>query len=54
MTVKGVSVRCDAIDDGKGAPEVFLRLGYCPERCAGNTTLPECKLCNGQGGDGQF
>lgn len=54
MTVKGVSVRCDAIDDGKGAPEVFLRLGYCPERCAGNTTLPECKLCKGQGGDGQF
>jgi hypothetical protein len=53
MTVKGLSVRCDAIDDGMGNPYMFLRVGYCPEKCSTNPSLPECKACS-QGGNGQF
>jgi hypothetical protein len=53
MTVKGLSVRCDAIDDGSGNPYMFLRVGYCPEKCSTNPALPECKTCQ-QGGNGQF
>ena len=53
MTVKGLSVRCDAIDDGSGNPYMFLRVGYCPEKCSVTPSLPECKTCQ-QGGNGQF
>lgn len=53
MTVKGLSVRCDAIDDGNGNPHVFNRVGYCPEKCQTSPTLPECAAC-AQGGSGQF
>jgi hypothetical protein len=53
MTVKGLSVHCDAIDDGNGNPYMFLRIGYCPEKCAQNPSLPECKACQ-QGGSGEF
>ncbi len=52
-TVKGVSVRCDAIDDGAGNPYVIARAGYCPEKCSTNPSLPECKACQ-QGGGGSF
>ena len=53
MTVKGRSVRCDGIDDGHGAPVVFNRINYCPEKCETDPTLPECKTC-GLGSSGQF
>lgn len=53
MTVKGLSVRCDAIDDGNGNPHVFNRIAYCPEKCQTSPTLPECKAC-AAGGSGQF
>lgn len=53
MTVKGLSVRCDAIDDGAGAPYVFNRVSYCPAKCADDPSLPECKVC-AQGGSGEF
>jgi len=53
MTVKGLSVTCDAIDDGTGAPLVFNRLGYCPESCQANPSTPECKDCQ-TGGSGEF
>jgi hypothetical protein len=53
MSVKGLSVRCDAIDDGKGNPYVFTRLSYCPEKCAITPSLPECAKCKA-GGNGSF
>jgi hypothetical protein len=52
-TVKGLSVRCDAIDDGAGNPYVIRRTSYCPEKCSENPSLPECKRCQ-QGGGGEF
>lgn len=55
MTVKGLSVRCDAIDDGAGNPYVFNRVKYCPPKCRGgaNANLPECQGCQ-NGGSGTF
>ena len=54
MTVKGVSVRCDEIDDGQGDPYVFHRWGYCPGQCAANPSTPECQQCVQTGADGSF
>lgn len=55
MTVKGLSVRCDAVDDGNGNSYVFNRVKYCPPKCRGgaNATLPECQGCQ-NGGSGTF
>jgi len=53
MTVKGLSVTCDKIDDGAGKPIVFRRAGYCPTRCQTQPTLPECAAC-ASGGSGEF
>lgn len=55
MVVKGLSVRCDAIDDGKGGDLVFNRVKYCPAICRKpeNASLPECVACQ-QSGQGQF
>lgn len=55
MTVKGLSVRCDAVDDGNGNSFVFNRVKYCPSKCRGgaNSTLPECMGCQ-NGGSGTF
>ena len=55
MIVKGESVRCDAIDDGKGNDFVFNRIMYCPNKCSdsANQADPECVKC-GQSGQGDF
>ncbi|MBX3208587.1 MAG: hypothetical protein KF764_26375 [Labilithrix sp.] len=55
MIVKGQSVRCDAIDDGKGGDLVFNRTKYCPRSCnePANANNPECVSCQ-QSGQGQF
>ena len=53
MTVIGLSVQCDKVDDGAGNPEVFHRIQYCPFSCGQNPTGPGCANCQ-QGGSGQF
>ncbi len=53
MTVKGLSVECDPIDDGNNQPYVFNRVNYCPLSCNDNPDAPECANC-GQGGSGNF
>jgi hypothetical protein len=53
MTVIGLSVRCDKVDDGAGNPYVFHRVQYCPFACGANPTGPGCANCQ-QGGSGQF
>jgi hypothetical protein len=53
MTVIGLSVRCDKVDDGNGNPYVFHRIQYCKQECVTNPSLPECQSCM-QGGSGQF
>lgn len=55
MTVKGLSVRCDNVDDGAGNPFVFNRVQYCPSKCQKpeNASAPECVNCK-QDGSGQF
>jgi hypothetical protein len=54
MSVKGQSVRCDTIDDGKGNSFVFHRFQYCPARCNTTPNDPICQNCTAQGADGQF
>lgn len=55
MIVKGLSVRCDAIDDGAGGDFTFNRVKYCPRICRdpANASLPECVACQ-QSGKGNF
>ena len=55
MIVKGQSILCDNIDDGKGGDLVFNRVEYCPRICrdAANKDLPACKACQ-TSGQGQF
>ena len=53
MTVEGLSIECDAVDDGNGQPYVFHRIGYCPTECNSDPTLPGCDNC-GNGGSGSF
>lgn len=52
MTVKGISVECEAIDDG-GEPLVFHRVTYCSLECNANPSLPGCENCN-NGASGGF
>lgn len=52
MTVQGLSVECETIDDG-GAPYVFNRVNYCPLSCNMTPDLPECAACM-MGGSGSF
>jgi len=54
MTVKGLSVLCDAVDDGNGDAMVFHRFAYCPGLCAQNPSAPACQSCTQQGADGSF
>lgn len=50
MSVVGTSIECESIDDN-GQPLVFLRVTYCPLKCAQDPSLPECAQCgNGAGG----
>ena len=53
MTVKGLSVECDPVDDGDGMPYAFNRRGYCPPRCGSMPELEECQNC-AVGGSGDF
>ncbi len=53
MSVIGLSIECDEIDDGMGAEYVFNRVNYCPLRCNTMPTLPECMGCM-MGGSGSF
>lgn len=53
MTVQGLSVRCDNINDGSGGPKVFNRVTYCPLICNSMPTAPGCTNCM-QGGSGSF
>ncbi len=53
MSVVGLSVECDEIDDGSGGPKVFNRVQYCPLSCATNPNGPGCENCQA-GGSGSF
>ncbi len=53
MTVQGLSVECDEIDDGSGGRFVFNRVPYCPLSCNDTPTAPECVDCM-MGGSGSF
>jgi hypothetical protein len=53
MTVKGLSVECDEVDDGAGNEYVFDRRGYCPSICNTDPMAPGCDRC-AQGGSGNF
>lgn len=52
MSVLGLSVECDPIDEG-GAEYVFNRISYCPFRCNSDPTGPGCAGCE-MGGSGSF
>ncbi len=53
MSVIGLSVRCDVVDNGMGAPYVFNKVQYCPLSCNTNPSGPGCMNCM-QGGSGMF
>lgn len=53
MTVQGMSIECDPVDDGNGKPFVFSRIGYCPLICNEQPSLPECANCS-NGTSGSF
>jgi hypothetical protein len=50
MTVKGLSLECDAVDDGAGGEYVFNRVGYCPASCSMTPDAAECLNCSMSGG----
>jgi len=49
MIVKGESVLCDEIDDGKGGDFVFNRIQYCPTSCNSNPSGAGCAACQASG-----
>lgn len=53
MSVRGLSVECDAIDDGAGGRYVFNRVNYCPLSCNTMPDAPGCERCM-MGGSGTF
>ncbi|MDD9947779.1 MAG: hypothetical protein OXU20_42455 [Myxococcales bacterium] len=53
MTVKGLSIQCQEVDDGDGNPRVFFRTNYCPPDCKERPNDAECRDCT-TGGDGEF
>jgi hypothetical protein len=53
MSVIGLSLECEAIDDGSGGEYVFNRVNYCPLSCATDPSGPECVGCM-MGGSGSF
>lgn len=53
MTVKGLSLECDAVDDGSGNEYVFDRRRYCPNICNTDPMAAGCDRCV-QGGSGNF
>lgn len=53
MSVIGLSIECDPIDDGSGDEYVFNRVNYCALDCDMRPTDPDCMNC-GRGGSGMF
>jgi hypothetical protein len=53
MSVKGLSVECDEVGDGRGGAYVFHRTNYCPPSCQDTPNTPECVNCV-TGGSGSF
>jgi hypothetical protein len=53
MSVIGLSVECDPVDDGTGGEYVFNRVNYCPTSCNVDPSAPECAGCM-MGGSGTF
>lgn len=53
MSVTGLSIECDPIDDGEGGEYVFNRVQYCPADCADRPTDADCMSCSA-GGSGSF
>lgn len=53
MSVIGLSLECEEIDDGMGGEYVFNRVNYCPIRCNTDPTGPGCEGCM-MGGSGTF
>jgi hypothetical protein len=49
MSVIGLSSECDPVDDGHGAPYVFLRTAYCDSACASTPDADGCKECSSSG-----
>jgi hypothetical protein len=49
MSVIGLSAECDPVDDGHGAPYVFLRTGYCDSACASTPDADGCRECSSNG-----
>jgi len=53
MSVIGLSIECEEIDDGSGAEYIFHRVGYCRLECNSAPWLPGCDRC-GNGASGSF
>ena len=53
MSVLGLSIECDAIDDGTGDRYVFNRINYCAPSCQQDMSMPGCAECR-TGGSGDF
>jgi len=53
MSVRGLSIECDPVDDGSAAEYVFNRVNYCPTICNTEPTRTECVMCC-MGGSGSF
>ncbi len=55
MSVVGLTIDCEQIDDGAGGEYVFNRVTYCPSCCNDGSCSsdPLCSMC-GMGGSGGF
>lgn len=53
MTVQGITIECDPIDDGDGEPYVFRRSAYCSSKCVDTPDAEECASCSVMG-TGEF
>jgi hypothetical protein len=49
MSVRGVSIECDPVDDGDGRAYVFERTSYCRPDCNDMPDSEECKDCSVSG-----
>jgi hypothetical protein len=53
MSVTGLSVECDPVDDGICGEYVFNGVNYCPLSSGTTPSAPECVGCM-MGGSGSF
>lgn len=53
MSVRGLSIECDPVDDGDGDPYIFERTSYCSPDCNDNPDSEECRDCS-VSGSGDF